>query len=108
MKSFESDLRLTIQLEFLGHGSFSLSGSANVTNVGRLLADGREQFIGLDEISVDLEKADCCNTAGLALLMEWSTWCQLCGIKLIYEKPRDCLLKIVRINDVEQVLSFSQ
>ena len=53
-------------------------------------------------------KADCCNTAGLALLMKWSTWCQLYGIKLIYEKPQDCLLKIVRINDVEQVLSFSQ
>ncbi len=99
---------MTIQLEDLGHGRFSLFGRADVTNVGQLLADGREQFIGLDGISVDLEKADCCNTAGLALLMEWSTWCQLCGIKLIYEKPRDCLLKIVRINDVEQVLSFSQ
>ncbi len=107
MKRYESDLTLTIQWECLGHGRFSLFGRANVANVGRLLADGREQFIGLDEITVDLEQADCCNTAGLALLLEWSTWGQLHGIKLIYEKPQDCLLKIVRTNDVAQMLAFS-
>ena len=99
---------MTIELEILGHGRFSLYGHADVTNVGRLLADGREQFIGLDEITVDLELADCCNTAGLALLMEWSTWCQSCGIKLTYEKPHEDLLEIVRINDVEEVLPFAQ
>ena len=72
MKSSENDLRLTIQTEFLGHGKFSLLGHANVANVGQLLVDGREQFIELDDITVDLEQADCCNTAGLALLLEWS------------------------------------
>jgi len=99
---------MTIELENLGSGKFSLYGHADVTNVARLLADGREQFIGLDDISVDLEMADCCNTAGLALLLEWSTWCELYGIRLKYDKPQDCLLEIMRINDVEQMLSFSR
>ena len=98
---------MTIELENLGSGRFSLYGHADFTNVARLLADGREQFIGLDDISVNLEMADCCNTAGLALLLEWSTWCNLYGIRLIYIRPQNCLLDIVRINDVEQVLSFS-
>lgn len=99
---------MTIELDNLGSGRFSLYGRADVTNVARLLADGREQFIGLDDISVDLKMADCCNTAGLALLLEWSTWCELYGIRLMYNRPQNCLLEIVRINDVEQMLSFSQ
>ena len=99
---------MTIELEDLGHGRFSLFGRADVTNVGRLLAEGRDQFIGLDDISVDLESADCGNTAGLALLIEWSTWCQSCGIKLMYRRPPEDLLEIVRINDVEEVLPFVQ
>ena len=98
---------MTIELENLGRGRFLLYGRADVTNVGRLLADGRDQFIGLDDISVDLEQSDCSNTAGLALLMEWSTWCQSYGIKLMYRRPPEDLLEIVRINDVEEVLSFA-
>ena len=98
---------MTIELENLGHGRFLLYGRADVTNVGRLLADGREQFIDQDEISVDLEQADCSNTAGLALLIEWSTWCQSYGIRLIYRRPPEDLLEIVRINDVDEVLPFS-
>lgn len=101
-------MKVTIELEELAPGSFSLIGRADVTNVGRLLADGRVRFICLDEVTVNLEQADCSNTAGLALLMEWSTWCSLYGISLIYEKPPGDLLDIVRINDAEQVLSFSR
>lgn len=95
------------ELETLGHGFFSLYGQADASNVGRLLTDGREQFIGLDEITVDLELADCCNTAGVALLMEWSTWCQSCGIKLTYRNPQDKLLDMIEMSGVEQILRFS-
>jgi len=98
---------MTIELEHLGRGRFLLSGRADVTNVGRLLADGREQFICQDDISIDLEQSDCSNTAGLALLIEWSTWCQSYGIKLIYRRAPEDLLEIVRINDVAEVLTFS-
>lgn len=99
---------MTIELENIGTGKFSLYGRADITNVGRLLADGREQFIGLDDVSVDLEQSDCGNTAGLALLLEWSTWCRSYGIRLKYRRPPEDLLEIVRINDVDEVLLFSQ
>jgi ABC-type transporter Mla MlaB component len=108
MTIIETDLRLKFQLKFLGHGRFGLLGRSNMTNVRQLLADGRDQFIGLDDVTVDLDQADCCNTAGLALLLEWSTWCRSHGIRLIYDKPREELLEIVKINDVEEVLPFSQ
>ncbi len=103
----ESDLRLKMQQEFLGHGRFGLFGHSNMTNVGRVLADGRDEFVGLKDITIELDQADCCNTAGLALLMEWSTWCQSRGIRLMYDKPQEELLEIVRINDVEAMLTFS-
>ena len=98
---------MTIELENLGRGSFLFYGRADVTNIARMLADGTEQFIGLDDISVDLEQADCGNTAGLALLLEWSTWCRSYGIKLKYRRPQEDLLEIVKINDVDDVLPFS-
>jgi len=107
MTILETDLRLKFQLKCLGHGRFGLFGRSDMTNVSQLLADGRDRFIGLDDVTVDLEQADCCNTAGLALLMEWSTWCESHGIRLMYDKPRAELLEIVRINDVEEVLPFS-
>jgi len=107
VKNCENDLRLRIEEEFLGHGKFGLFGRSDMTNVGQLLAEGREQFIGLDDITIDLGQADCCNTAGLALLMEWSTWCQSHGIRLKYDQPRQELLEIVNINDVAEVLPFS-
>ena len=98
---------MDVGLNYHGHGNFSLSSRADFSNVGRLLVNGQEQFIGHKEITIDVSGADCANTAGLALLIEWTTWCQSKGIKLVYEKPQDNLLEIVRVNDFEQVLSFS-
>ncbi len=98
---------MDVGLNYHGHGNFSLSSRADFSNVGRLLVNGQEQFIGHKEIAVDVAVADCANTAGLALLMEWTTWCQSNGIKLVYKRPQPTLLEIVRVNDVEQVLSFS-
>ena len=103
----KADSKLDVGLNNHGHGNFSLSGRADLTNIGPLLANGQQQFIGHKEITIDVADADCANTAGLALLIEWSTWCQSNRIKLLYKKPQDNLLEIVKINDVEQVLSFS-
>ncbi len=103
----KADSKLNVGLNYHGHGNFSLFGRADLTNIGPLLANGHDQFIGYKEITIDVADADCANTAALALLIEWTTWCQSKGIKLVYEKPQDNLLEIVKVNDVEQVLSFS-
>jgi len=99
--------KLNVGLNYHGHGNFSLSGRADFSNVGRLLVNGQQQFIDHKVIAVDLAEADCANTAGLALLMEWSTWCQSTDIKLVYKRPHHSLLEMVRIGDVEQMLPFS-
>ncbi len=103
----KADSKLNVGLNYHGNGNFSLSGRADFSNVGRLLVNGQQQFIDHKVLAVDVAEADCANTAGLALLIEWSTWCQSNRIKLLYKKPQDKLLEIVKINDVEQMLSFS-
>ncbi len=103
----KTDSKLNVGLNYQGHGNFSLSGRVDFINVARLLVNGQQQFIDHKMLAVDVAEADCANTAGLALLMEWSTWCQSNDIKLVYKRPHHSLLEIVRINDVEQMLSFS-
>ncbi len=103
----KADAKLDVGLNYHGHGNFSLSNRVDFSNVGRLLVNGQQQFIDHKVLAVDVVEADCANTAGLALLMEWSTWCQSNGIKLAYKRPQHNLLQIVRINDIEQMLSFS-
>lgn len=98
---------MNVRLEHQGGGSFTLAGRTDFANVGSLLTDGQKQFTGLKKITIDLRDADCASTAGLALLLEWSTWCQARAIKLYYENPRRNLHAIVKVNDLEQVLSLS-
>ena len=88
-------------------GYFNLAGRLDLDNIGDLLTDGQIQFTGHNKVVIDLIDADCASTAGLALLLEWSTWCQAQSIKLRYRNPRAKLHQIVKLNDLEQVLSFS-
>ena len=90
----------------LGHGVFSLSGHTDFNTIGHLLSAGKTGFVDHEEVTVDIEDADCANTAGLALLMEWHTWCQLANINLVYANPGEKLLELVSINDIAQVLTF--
>lgn len=89
------------------NGFFNLAGRIELDNIGSLLTDGQIQFTGHSTVVIDLSDADCANTAGLALLLEWASWCRAQAIKLQYKNPHTKLHQIVKINDLEQVLSFS-
>lgn len=90
----------------LGHGVFSLSGHTDFNNISHLLSAGKAGFVDHEEVTVDIDDADCANTAGLALLMEWYTWCNQSNIHLVYANPGEKLLELVSINDISQVLAF--
>jgi ABC-type transporter Mla MlaB component len=87
-----------------GDGDFSLQGRVGLSNVGRLLASGRQQFSEHGSITINLTKADCASTVALALLLEWLSWCASRNIELAYEKPRADLLAVIEANDVAHVL----
>jgi ABC-type transporter Mla MlaB component len=93
-----------VRLDDHGGGSFSLVGSANFHNIGPLLFAGQGLFSGHDEIAIDLADARFASTAGLALLMEWSYWCQAKGISLMFDRPQDSLIELLSANDVQEIL----
>jgi ABC-type transporter Mla MlaB component len=93
-----------VRLDDDGGGRFSLVGSASFHNIGSLLFVGQSMFSSHDEITLDLADARFASTAGLALLMEWSYWCGSKGISLVFERPQDSLIELLRANDVQEIL----
>jgi len=96
-----------VALKSHGRGNFSMSGSIDFGNVSKLLVDGQAQFAAYKAIKVNLSNADCASTAGLALLLQWSTSCRAIGTNIVYEKAPENLVDLARINDVEQLLCFA-
>jgi len=90
----------------LGDGRFELSGKLDLSNVGEALFAGQDEFIHHGIISVDLAAADCASTAGMALLLEWSTWCAANEKRLAFLAVPGRLVELARLNDVEQLLHF--
>jgi len=72
-----------------------------------MLAAGRKSMRGHDNICIDLQEADCANTAGLALLVEWSTWSLAEGRALTYVNPAKPLLDLIALNSVGQLLNIT-
>lgn len=98
---------MNAKIDHHDNGCFNLAGRIDFENVGPLLTDGQIQFTGHNKVVIDLTNADCASTAGLALLLEWSTWCQAQAIKLRYKNPHKKLHEIIKVNDLGQMLSFS-
>jgi len=98
---------MSYSLVGLGAGRFELSGQLDLSNVGQALFAGQDSFAQHDDISIDLAGANCASTAGMALLLEWSTWCSANGKQLVYAKVPGRLVDLARLNDVEHLLQLS-
>ncbi len=88
-------------------GYFNLAGRIDLENAGSLLTEGQIRFAGHNKVVIDLSDADCASTAGLALLLEWSAWCREQAIRLLYVNPHRKLHAIIKVNNLEHVISFS-
>ncbi|GMR17571.1 MAG: hypothetical protein BMS9Abin32_703 [Gammaproteobacteria bacterium] len=88
----------------LGNGSFRLRGRLDLDCAGRVLVAGRKLMRGDGDVFIDLQQADCANTAGLALLVEWSMWCAAQGRTLHYRHAADKLLALIAVNGVGELL----
>ncbi len=68
---------------------------------------GQSYFNHHDDIAIDLAHADCTSTAGMALLLEWSTWSSANGKRLSYRNAPGGLIDLVKLNGDEQLLQMS-
>ena len=94
-------------LNAVGGGRFQLSGDVGFGDAARLLADGDAAFRGEPAVEVDLARVARVDSAGLALLLEWSLSARDAGRKIVYQYVPASVASLARISDVAALLEPS-
>ena len=83
-------------------GRWRLSGDLDFDSVCRLLEPARAAFAdGGAELVVDLGEVGRCNSAGLALLIEWMRWSAEAGGRIGFDRIPDALCRLASISGLE-------
>lgn len=90
-----------------GDGKFSLIGAVDFDNAGQVMAEGQRLFTGHDSIVVDTSAAEVSSTAGLAVLMEWASWCEIRDIEFVYAGIPAKALAVAEMNGVTMMLPIA-
>lgn len=90
-----------------GPGSFGLSGEVGFEDAARLLEEGERAFAHLQEVEVDLAGVTRADSAGLALLIEWSLAARDAGRRFRYRNVPAGVASLAGISDVSELLSPS-
>jgi len=96
-----------VEIHDLGDGHFSVIGAVNFDNAGRVMAEGQNLFARHKDVVVDASAAEVSNTAGLAVLMEWASWCDVRDIRLVYEGIHANAMAVAELNGVTMMLPLS-
>lgn len=87
-----------------GGGRFALAGDLVFETVPALLAAGDAAFGARPEADVDLAGVGRVDSAGLALLLEWSVSRRAAGRAISYRNAPETLRTLARIGEVEALL----
>lgn len=87
-----------------GPGRFALSGDVGFADAARLLAEGEAAFKGLGRVEIDLARVSRADSAGLALLLEWSLAARDAGSSLAYCNVPPAIASLAGISDVAGLL----
>jgi len=87
-----------------GSGRFALSGDLSFGTVPALLGAGDAAFGALARAEVDLAGVERVDSAGLALLLEWSVRARGAGRTLRYRHAPVALAALAGISEVEELL----
>lgn len=90
-----------------GGGRFSLVGIIDFDNAGQIMADGHRLFLGHNNIVVETSSAEVSSTAGLAVMMEWASWCDDRDVVLAYEGFHSSALAVAELNGVAPMLPIA-
>jgi phospholipid transport system transporter-binding protein len=91
----------------LGGGRFALSGDLVFETVPALLIPGDAAFAAIARADVDLAGVGRVDSAGLALLLEWSVAARAAGRELGYRQAPAALVTLAGISEVEGLLGTS-
>lgn len=94
-------------LTAVGGGRFELSGDVGFGDAARLLAAGDAAFRGEPAVEVDLARVARVDSAGLALLLEWSMSARDAGRKIVYQNVPGSVVSLAGMSDVAALLEPS-
>ena len=92
------------RLAVLGDGRFALEGELLFRSVTKLDRAARKAFAEQAVVEVDLAGVTRCDSAALALLLEWAGRARRAGTTLRYRSLPAALLSIAAISEVEELL----
>jgi len=95
------------QLEPRGEGRYVLAGNLGLGSAAAVLASGRAAFSGQPRVEVDLSRVERADSAGLAVLIEWTRQARRDGTEISFRALPDKLLGLARIGGVERILPLA-
>lgn len=93
------------KLAAAGDGRLELSGEIGFDDAARLLAEGDRAFAQSASVEVDLARVTRADSAGLALLIEWSLAARDAGRQLRYRNVPPAVASLAGISDVSELIS---
>jgi len=91
-------------LEQTGQGQFRISGELDFQSVPIIWERSREMFDSSDSLVVDLEGVVRCNSAGLALLIEWMRYAKSYEKRISFHHIPEQMREIAEACGVDQFL----
>lgn len=92
------------RLEPSGEGRYALSGELDLASAAALLAAGSAAFAGQAEVDVDLSRVGRADSAGLAVLIEWTRLARNAGTRITFHALPARLSAMARIGGVDELL----
>jgi phospholipid transport system transporter-binding protein len=94
-------------IEDLGGGRFKLSGHLGFESAAHALAESHKLFAEHKKIQLDLSGVESADSAGLALLVEWTGWAKREKRKLSLIHVPDQAIALARISEVDKILPLA-
>lgn len=96
------------RIERRGEGAFVLCGELSFATVPALLREGGNLFDGQTQVTVDLKDVTRSDSAGLALLVEWTRQAREHGATLVLRNITPQMLAIAQVSGLDRILSLNE
>jgi phospholipid transport system transporter-binding protein len=93
-----------LNFEDLGGGRFRLAGHLGFDTAHYALSHSHGLFAGRKRIQVDLSGVESTDSAGLALLVEWTGWARREKCKLTFTHVPRQAMALAKISEVDKLL----
>lgn len=97
------------RLEQLGESDYKLSGELNFDTVPILVRETKAIFTSPSEhLNIDLSGISKTNSAGLALLIEWTRSAKHNNKNIVFKNIPEKMLAIARVSDLGRILPLAE